>query len=212
MPRLTQQQIESIPELYNSGLSPQSIAKFFQCGRTQIQRIINSLPNIEKRWINHRKKWTRLFSNEQVIEIIELYRSGLSLPQIARQYKTSEGTLRNICKIYWIERRPAHCYNKWKTIVSIAIRSHKKVLQWRKDILERDNYTCALCNKRWWDLEVDHIIPLSQIIELNKITKENYMEKINIFLDTNNWRTLCIPCHKKTPTHGWKSRLKNNTL
>ena len=31
-----------------------------------------------------------------------------------------------------------------------------------KDILKRDNYTCAYCGKRGGILEIDHILPISR--------------------------------------------------
>lgn len=48
-------------------------------------------------------------------------------------------------------------------------------------VLERDNYTCQLCEKRGGDLHVDHIQPWAEYVELR--------------FDINNCRTLCVDCH-----------------
>ena len=62
--------------------------------------------------------------------------------------------------------------------------------EWRKAIFARDNYTCQLCGKCGGTLQADHILPYCTHPELR--------------LDLNNGRTLCVECHKKTPTYGSK--------
>lgn len=62
--------------------------------------------------------------------------------------------------------------------------------QWRKAIFERDNYTCQLCGLRGGPLHADHIKPYAAYPELR--------------WELSNGRTLCVPCHKKTPTYGRK--------
>jgi len=59
---------------------------------------------------------------------------------------------------------------------------------WRKAVFERDDYTCVLCGKRGVRLHADHIKPFSEFHELR--------------LELSNGRTLCVPCHEKTPTYG----------
>lgn len=59
--------------------------------------------------------------------------------------------------------------------------------QWHKDVLKRDDYTCQMCFIRGGKLEVDHIKSFSGYPELR--------------LELSNGRTLCKPCHKKTPTY-----------
>ena len=67
---------------------------------------------------------------------------------------------------------------------------------WRTAVFERDNYTCRHCGKSKKDyprmtLQADHIKPQSTHPEL-KFT-------------LSNGRTLCVSCHKKTPTYGFKA-------
>lgn len=51
----------------------------------------------------------------------------------------------------------------------------------QKKALERDNYTCQMCDKRGCHLHVDHIQSWSEYVELR--------------FDINNCRTLCVDCH-----------------
>ena len=50
-------------------------------------------------------------------------------------------------------------------------------------VLERDDYTCQLCDIRGGDLQVDHVQPWAEYVELR--------------FDMNNCRTLCAKCHYK---------------
>lgn len=61
---------------------------------------------------------------------------------------------------------------------------------WRKAVFVRDDYTCVLCTVRSSKgnpvvLNADHIKAFSLFPELR--------------LELSNGRTLCVPCHKKTP-------------
>lgn len=65
---------------------------------------------------------------------------------------------------------------------------------WRKSVFERDKYTCVHCGTTNTYIEADHIKPKSTYPEL--------------MYDINNGRTLCKPCHKRTPTYGVKALWK----
>lgn len=82
----------------------------------------------------------------------------------------------------------------WKggiTSENKAIRSSLEYKLWRKQVFERDNYTCQICNKKGGQLQADHIKPFCNFKELR--------------FDINNGRTLCKPCHKQTDTYGYKA-------
>lgn len=98
----------------------------------------------------------------------------------------------------------------WKggiTPLNAQIRMSGKYKNFIKSILDRDNYTCAECQNRGAKLHVDHIIPFSAIIEKIKFQFgiENVLEQAMkdecLLWDTNNCRTLCVPCHKKTDSY-----------
>lgn len=96
------------------------------------------------------------------------------------------------------DRRGENC-NFWRggtTKENAKIRSSLEYRQWRKAVFERDNYTCVECGDKSKKnhrviLRADHIKPFAFYPELR--------------FDINNGRTLCDPCHKKTPTFGKKT-------
>ena len=88
----------------------------------------------------------------------------------------------------------------WKGGISETnhlVRESGDYKSWRTSVFQRDNYICQECNlKGGWSIKLkrriliqaDHIKPFSLFPELR--------------FDINNGRTLCVDCHKKTPTYG----------
>lgn len=68
------------------------------------------------------------------------------------------------------------------------VRKSARYKYWREAVFERDNYTCQDCQQWGGRLHADHIKPFAWFPELR--------------FDLSNGRTLCIECHKKTPTYG----------
>lgn len=62
-------------------------------------------------------------------------------------------------------------------------------IEWRKAVLQRDNFTCQDCGVAEGQLHADHIKPWAAHPELRH--------------DPANGRTLCVSCHRKTPTWGY---------
>lgn len=84
-----------------------------------------------------------------------------------------------------MEKNPA-----WKGGVTSAgtkLRNSPQYAGWRKSVFIRDSYTCVICGIVGGPLHADHIKPFSKFPELR--------------LSLENGRTLCVPCHKKTPTY-----------
>ena len=82
----------------------------------------------------------------------------------------------------------------WKggiTPVNKAIRSSLEYKNWRKSVIERDEYTCQQCGQIGGELQADHIKPFSMFPDMR--------------LDLDNGRTLCKPCHLLTPTWGTRA-------
>lgn len=74
-------------------------------------------------------------------------------------------------------------YAKYRTPQYIA---------WRTACLTRDKYKCVVCGRgRPARLQVDHIHSWSRYPALR--------------FEVDNGQTLCIPCHKRTPTYGRKA-------
>lgn len=59
---------------------------------------------------------------------------------------------------------------------------------WRIRVFERDGYICQECGVRGGQLQSHHIKPYADFPALR--------------LDIDNGVTLCVPCHKKTPSYG----------
>ena len=78
----------------------------------------------------------------------------------------------------------------WKggiTPENAKIRNSSKYTKWRITVFERDNYTCQECGIVGGSLNADHIIPFS--VDVDKR------------FDLDNGQTLCVDCHRKTPTY-----------
>jgi len=71
--------------------------------------------------------------------------------------------------------------------VNSAIRTSFEYKEWRKSVFIRDDYTCQLCGIVGGKLQADHIKQFAYYPELR--------------FDINNGRSLCVPCHKQTPTY-----------
>ena len=63
--------------------------------------------------------------------------------------------------------------------------------EWRTAVFQRDKYTCQICWVVGGRLQADHIKPYSTHVHLRHIL--------------SNGRTLCVPCHRKTDTYGYKA-------
>ena len=94
----------------------------------------------------------------------------------------------------------------------LQIRHSWKYKLWRSDIFERDKFTCQECDISGCELNADHIKSFSQIIQENKIkTLEQALECEELW-DIDNGRTLCVSCHRKTDTFGYRGKQVFNEL
>lgn len=99
--------------------------------------------------------------------------------------------------------RAGENHHNWKGGITpeySRLRSSGKYVEWRKSVFLRDDYTCVQCGQRGGDLNADHILPWSTHPEHR--------------FDVDNGRTLCVECHKQTPTYGPKMQaiLKERTV
>jgi len=60
-------------------------------------------------------------------------------------------------------------------------RTSSKMIEWRKKVFERDNYTCSICKDKGVELHAHHIKEFSKYPEFR--------------YDIENGMTLCKPCH-----------------
>lgn len=81
--------------------------------------------------------------------------------------------------------------NNWqggKTRLKKRLQNSVEWKLWREAVFKRDNWTCRMCGVRGGVLHPDHIKPFAYFASLR--------------FDVDNGRTLCVPCHKLTPTYG----------
>ncbi len=86
----------------------------------------------------------------------------------------------------------------WKggiTPIYKKIRESLEYEEWRTKVFERDLYTCQECGEIGGYLNADHIKPFAFYSELR--------------FELSNGRTLCVPCHRNTPTYGFKGVPRN---
>lgn len=90
----------------------------------------------------------------------------------------------------------------WKggiTPINAKIRNSLEYRLWREAVFKRDDYTCQECGQWGGGLHADHIKPFA------------YYQELRFKLD--NGRTLCVDCHKKTPSYlnRWYSPIELST-
>ena len=101
-------------------------------------------------------------------------------------------------------------YKDGRSPLTQAIRFSWKSKEWKKRILELDNYTCVKCNKKGCQFEIHHYIQFKDIFEsfikkYNNLSVVNDKDKLyklsfnyNDFWNECNGFTLCLECHNKT--------------
>lgn len=83
-----------------------------------------------------------------------------------------------------------------KTPINQQIRNSKEMAIWRNHVFQRDDYTCQACATRGLKLHADHELPFSLFPDLR--------------FEILNGRTLCVSCHKKTPTYLQKAQAQSD--
>lgn len=108
--------------------------------------------------------------------------------------------------------------SNWKggvTKLQEKIRKSFKYRQWRSDVFQRDHYTCQDCSAKngvgngETILNADHIKPFALILQESLIDTFEKAMICEQLWNINNGRTLCIDCHKKTPTYLNNSAIKS---
>lgn len=152
----------------------------------------------------------------------------LSLQQIADLYEVSAQTVLNRLRREAIEVRDSdtakrirrrdpevsrraslarrgsksHLWKGGRTALYLRVRTCLKMKAWRFSVFERDNYTCKHCGKRGGTLHADHITPMAKILTVAKVKTLEEAEALTILWDVKNGRTLCVRCHRQTPSYG----------
>jgi hypothetical protein len=81
------------------------------------------------------------------------------------------------------------------------IRKSAEYRIWREIIFKRDNYTCQMCGHKGNEIHADHVKQFALILLENDVKTFDEAVKCIELWDTKNGRTLCVHCHKATPTY-----------
>ena len=197
--KIPKDKYQDIIDIYLSGKSMPETAKYFNVSESTILNILKRC-NIVRRTVKEGNslKW----KNDD-------FRNN----QIEKRKNKPSGTLGKTWKVDKIIKRPNnsgennHFWKGGKTKLSLQIRNSAEYSFWRKQIFERDNYTCQICGRKNKKsdkviIEVDHIYPFSKILDDFDRTSIEEAISCEKLWDIENGRTLCRDCHKKTETWG----------
>ena len=197
--KIPKDKYQGVIDIYLSGKSMPETAKYFNVSEDTILNILKRC-NIARRTVREGNslKW----KNED-------FRNN----QIEKRKNKPSGTLGKTWKVDKIIKRPNnlgeknHFWKGGKTKLSQQIRNSAEYSFWRKQIFERDNYTCQQCGRRTKKgdkviIEADHIYPFSKILDDYDITSIEEAISCEKLWDIENGRTLCRDCHKNTETWG----------
>ena len=197
--KIPKDKYQDIIDIYLSGKSMPETAKYFNVSESTILNILKRC-NIARRTVKEGNslKW----KNDD-------FRNN----QIEKRKNKPSGALGKTWKVDKIIKRPNnsgennHFWKGGKTKLSLQIRNSVEYSFWRKQIFERDNYTCQICGRKNKKgdkviIEADHIYPFSKILDDFDITSIEEAISCEKIWDIENGRTLCRECHKKTETWG----------
>jgi hypothetical protein len=151
----------------------------------------------EEDWSNQIKEIEKNILDLKEMKIRELHKlhlQGYSMNEIAKIEKCSYNKIKANFDRYKLEILP---YKKRNPISNIQreIRNSSLMKNWRKEIFERDKYTCQDCSKKGCYLEAHHIKEFSKLLKENDIRSFPEAQKLIILWDINNGITLCKDCH-----------------
>lgn len=84
------------------------------------------------------------------------------------------------------------------------IRECEKYEKWRKQIFERDDYTCQNCRKKGGRLHAHHIKAFVKLLKENNISTLKEALNCEELWDIDNGKTLCKRCHILTESYAKK--------
>lgn len=172
---------EKAVSYYMSGMTGQEVANEIGCGRQSISNLIHSLGLTRKPEEFSVKYWLGK-KRPDIADKQKINMAGTKHSVETRKKMSDTHQLR--LKDY-IRKEPEN----------IRIRKSLKYKLWKESVFKRDNFTCQICFCRGGDKQADHIKPFALFPDLR--------------FDLDNGRTLCVPCHRETPTYGRQKVLTN---
>lgn len=143
---------------------------------------VKNYPGVQQRFKDGYKEWIAIPENREKVS------------ERSRQQVINQGGIPNAVH-FTSERVTGEASYNWKggiTPESKKLRSGTKSVAWRKAILQRDHFTCQLCNQLGYKLQAHHKKAWSAYPELR--------------YDLENGVTLCEDCHKnKAHSGAWRN-------
>ena len=151
-------------------------------------------------------------------EKISIYRktlTGSKNPFFAKKHsdetkrRISETKRKNPCR-YWKGKQKPFFQGKnnprWKDGISnikTKIRKCFKYVEWRQNVLQRDDFTCQKCRRRGGKLEAHHVKSFHELMQeafynLPLLDKYEACIAFSPLWDVGNGETLCKDCHDET--------------
>ena len=187
-----------IIECYQKGNSLAEVGNMFNITIGAVHYILKK-NNIDRRKLSdaNSAKWT-----DEKRKLQSEKRKGVASCALGKTWK-----LKHIKKYPTRTGENNHLWKGGKTKLSQQIRTSAEYSFWRKQVFDRDNYSCVECGRKRKKgdrviIEADHIFPFSKILDDFNITSIEEAISCKKLWDIENGRTLCRDCHKKTETWG----------
>ena len=189
---------KEIIECYQNGNSLAEVGNMFNITIGAVHYILKK-NNIDRRKLSdaNSAKWT-----DEKRKLQSEKRKGVASCALGKTWK-----LKHIKKYPTRTGENNHLWKGGKTKLSQQIRTSAEYSFWRKQVFDRDNYSCVECGRKRKKgdrviIEADHIFPFSKILDDFNITSIEEAISCKKLWDIENGRTLCRDCHKKTETWG----------
>ncbi len=142
------------------------------------------------------KSYEELFGNKKASELKKLTAIRLKGNKYHFGIKHTQKTKEKISIITRQKTPKGKDHPRWKGGVSeryIDIFNGNGYTAWRRDVFERDNYTCQACgDNKGNNLQAHHRITMKIALEMNRL---------ELVYAVSNGITLCNKCHKKEHKH-----------
>lgn len=165
---------------------------------------------------NHKDFVIKSDARKNIEDVINMYQNHISVNDISEKFGCTDTVIYNILRENNIEMRDCRGENNWNwkggvSGIQVMIRTCCKYKEWRRKIMERDNYTCQVSGVRGGELEVHHCPrSFAELIQdflslypeldiLKDVDKLSCLaQDYEPFWDINNGITLSKEEHRKT--------------
>ncbi len=140
--------------------------------------------------------WGNLYSIHDISKLLNL--APYVVHTKFKKYGIKTRSISEAMKINKEERSGKNSPN-WRggmTEINWSLREsvYPLIVEWRKKIFERDNWTCQMCEKHN-NLNAHHIVNFVEVISKNNIKCKDDAIKCEELWDISNGITLCWNCH-----------------